>query len=156
MKVHHILLTTDLSDESLRAFGPARDLARMFGAKLTLLHIVPDLQVAASGAPLAPPLSSPGAEAALEKAEKNLRAFANEHLADLEVDVYAEVGFELASNITRFATKHDVDWIVLSSHGRSGLRRLVLGSVAEQVLRHADCPVLCIPPPRKTGKSAGG
>lgn len=150
MQLTHVLLTTDLSDESLRAFPMAEELARKFGARITLLYLVPDLQVMPHGAPLAPPLGSPDAEEALKLGAESLEKVRQKHLAaDLSVTCHAQVGTNLATAITGYAHKHKADWIVMSTHGRSGLRRFVLGSIAEEVLRHASCPVLCIPPPRE-------
>ena len=66
--------------------------------------------------------------------------------ADVDVRVEIVAGEDVAQTVTRFAIDNQADLIALSSHGRSGLRRLVLGSVAEAVIRHAHTPVLCIPP----------
>ena len=57
-----------------------------------------------------------------------------------------EVGADVAGAILRMAENHHVDLIALSTHGRTGLRRLVLGSVAETVVRRAALPVLTFPP----------
>jgi nucleotide-binding universal stress UspA family protein len=54
-----------------------------------------------------------------------------------------------ASEINRFAKENDADLIVMGTHGRTGLVRLLMGSVAEMVLRHASCPVLTIKTPLK-------
>ena len=55
---------------------------------------------------------------------------------------------EAASEIVRVAKERDVDLIVISSHGRTGLGRILFGSTAESVVRHASCPVLVVKPPQ--------
>lgn len=147
MKMDHILLTTDLSEESMRAFTPAAALAKENGARLTLLHVVQDLRVAPHGAALAPPIQDPDIFGMKESAEKRLveeRALLD---ADLEVHCEVTLGDNIAEAIADYAAKHDVDLITLSTHGRTGFRRLVLGSVAEAILHHAHVPVLCFPRP---------
>ena len=146
MKFSHVLLPTDLSDESRRAYKPACDLARENGAKLTLLSVVEDLKVAPHGAPFAPPIGDPDAPAeAKELLEKLHRE--RERLAD-DVDVHCEtvIGEPIGDAIAWYAKEHGCDVIAMSTQGYSGLKRLFLGSTAEEVLRHAEVPVLCIPP----------
>ncbi len=66
-----------------------------------------------------------------------------------ELDVACEViaGSNIAESVANYAAEHEVDLIMLSTHGRSGFRRLVLGSVAESILHFAHVPVLCFPRP---------
>jgi len=56
---------------------------------------------------------------------------------------------EAASEIVRVAKERKVDLIVISSHGRTGLGRIIFGSTAESVVRHATCPVLVVKPPQE-------
>lgn len=145
MKISHILLTTDLSEESQRSFAYASDMAREKGAKITLLNVVENLTVAPHGAPLAPPLNDPEAPALVEIAKEGLAKRRNELPADIEVECHAVLGTNLGNTIAEFATDHGCDLIVISTHGRTGFRRFVLGSTAEVVLRHSHVPVLTIP-----------
>lgn len=142
MKLDHILLTSDLSPESLRPFEPVQALARRIGSRLTLLSIVLDLQVAPHGAPFAPAVSSPD----LEKDVQHARLVLEEQRAalggDLEVSIDVVGAPDVAKAICSYAARHDVDLIAISTHGRTGLRRLALGSVAEQVIRGSEVPVL--------------
>ena len=55
----------------------------------------------------------------------------------------------VAEAVTQYADTHDVDLIALTTHGRTGIRHLVLGSVAESILRHSHVPVLCFPPSKE-------
>lgn len=147
MKFSHILLTTDLSDESLRAFAPAADLARESGAKLTLLHVVQDVQVAPHGAPLAPPVSAPDVGNLVDAARQRLNDQKALLGSGVEIDCEVSASPDIAERVASFAQEHGCDLIALSTHGRSGFRRFVLGSVAEAILRHAHVPVLCFPRP---------
>lgn len=144
-----ILLTTDLSEDALRAFGRVADLARDEEASLTLLHVVHDVIIPPpAGVPVATPLHAPEVERKRSEATERLRELADRHFPGLEVDAVAVVATSAAEAITDYAREHGYDLIAMSTHGRSGFRRLVLGSVAEAVLRHADVPVLLFPKPR--------
>lgn len=145
MNLRHILLTTDLSEEARRAFRPVTALARESGARVTLYSVVLDLRVAPHGAPLAPPLSDPDVDRELELAREGLAAERQQLAAELSVDCVVEVAEDVPKAIARYAADHEVDLIALSTHGRTGFKRLFLGSVAEAVLHHAHVPVLCFP-----------
>lgn len=145
MKFEHILLPTDLSDESRRAYPLACGLAKETGARITLLSVVEDLKVAPHGAPFAPPIGDPDAP---QEAQQLLEELAGEREkldADLVVRCDTAIGEDLGATVAWYAAEHGCDLVVLSTHGRSGFRRLILGSVAESVLRHATVPVLSIP-----------
>lgn len=145
MKVTHILVPTDLSEESHRTFTLAQETARDKGAKITLLNVVENLRVAPHGAPLAPPLDDPETPALVELAkaelEKRRPLFGN----DVEVHCDTTLGTSFGETIADYAKDHGCDLIIMSTHGHTGFRRFVLGSVAEAVLRHAEMPVLCVP-----------
>lgn len=147
MRLARLVLTTDLSDESLRAFAPLAELARAQGSHVILLHVVEDVPVLPHGAPFAPPLSSPGLEEEVDAA----RAWLDAHRDSLGDGVTPEVRVvrarSVAEAIAAEARAADADLIALSTHGRTGFRHLMLGSVAEAVLRHADRPVLVFPRP---------
>jgi nucleotide-binding universal stress UspA family protein len=142
LPIHTILHPTDFSDRSEAAFQLACLLARESGARLIVLHVVQP-----------PPFVTHGEMArALEQAEGYRREL-NEKLhnlrdadPDLEMEHRLEDG-EPVNEIMRAATETGSDLIVLGTHGRTGFRRLLLGSVAEQVLRRAACPVLTVNTP---------
>jgi nucleotide-binding universal stress UspA family protein len=148
MKVRHILLTSDLSAESLRPCKPISELARQLKSRITLLHVVQELAVAAHGAPLAPPLHVGDVQKEVEHAKIALQEQAVALGPGLEVKVEVITGTSTVEAICQYAEKHAADLIALSTHGRTGLRHLVLGSVAEAVLRHSPVPVLSFPQPR--------
>jgi nucleotide-binding universal stress UspA family protein len=145
MQYRHILLPTDFSEEARRAFPVALELARSNGAKVTLLHVVPDAQITPHGAPFAPPIGPLGTAQETESARKQLEAHRPLLAGVAEVDAQVLVSGDPARTIADFARDHGCDLILTSTHGRTGFRRFMLGSVAEGILRRAEVPVLCIP-----------
>lgn len=158
-----ILLLTDFSAESERAFAPAAQFADLLGARITLLHVV-ETAIALHAGPPSAPLSVSAAGVLAER-----EAEAHRRLLDLEsrfprgceVTTALTRGPDAATAAAAFADKNDVDLIAMASHGRTGLRRLVMGSVAESVLRRASVPVLVFPaasarPARTAAGAAGG
>lgn len=144
MQLERILLTTDLSEASLRAFEPLAALARSQGAAVTLLHVVEDKPVIPHGAPMAPRQSAPEVDDAERQANAWLAEQGTEGIADTVVIRAPKV----AEAIVEFARAGNHDLIAMSTHGHTGFRHLILGSVAEAVIRHADRPVLVFPRPR--------
>jgi universal stress protein A len=145
-----ILCPTDFSEPALIALKRAEELARHFAAELLLAHAIPDV----SGSHSFP---DPQAEfnSDVPLYEPELAIFAENRLKDLvSHQIASEVRTrdlvttgEAASEILRLATAEHVDLIVIASHGETGWRRLVFGSVAEKVVRHAPCPVLTVTAP---------
>jgi len=129
----------DFSPASREALVLAADLARRYGAGLTILHATsahwPGPEFAVAPPPETEGLGEAGALAAwVAEAERLAGAPVSSVLLSAPV----------ADAIVAFARDVGMDLVVLSSHGRSGLRRLVLGSVAETVARTAPCPVLIV------------
>lgn len=145
MKIRHILLTTDLSDASNRPCEPVAALAAQHGARITMLHVVADLQIAPHGAPLAPPVSAPDVSGRVKEAREAVRREIEALKWDVECSADVIAGAEIGDAVAKYAREHDVDLIALSTHGHTGFRRLVLGSAAEEILRHAPVPVLAFP-----------
>lgn len=146
MKIDTILVTSDLSDSAERAFAPAAALARESGAKIELIHVVDDTPVPPAGAPLAPALHAPDLESTVAACEKKLASQRAALGDDIEVNATVIVATGPADAVCTAARELGADLIVISTHGRTGLRRFVLGSVAESVVRHARVPVLVVPP----------
>jgi nucleotide-binding universal stress UspA family protein len=143
--ITRILCPTDFSDFSRLAFDHAIALARRYGASVTLLHVVqlPPVAAAPAGGVVLPSMILTPADR--EALLANLRQFAErEGGGGVRVDVEVLLGTP-AAEILAFADARDVDLMVLGTHGLSGFERLVLGSVAEKVVRKATCPVLTVP-----------
>ena len=147
MQITNILLTTDLSPESLHPCLAVATFAKENGAKLTLLTVVPDLHVVPHGAPMAPPIAPIDLSDEIKHAELALSeqraALASE--ADVEVATAVVTGERVHEAVLDYAKRHDIDLIAIATHGRTGFRHFALGSVAEAVIRHSKIPVLCFP-----------
>ena len=144
MNVSHILIPSDLSAEALRPCLPVAELARALGARITLLHVTEDVPIAAFSAPTDPivmPVEMPDrTDSAREALDKHRDLFPG---IDVRVDVVT--GLDASYEILEYARRNDADLIAMSTHGRTGFRRLVLGSVAEAVLRRSPVPVVVFP-----------
>ena len=155
MKIEHVLLTTDMSKEAQRAYGPAVELARNNGARLTLLHVVQVLSKVPSGSMLAQPVYLGDPEKERTDGERALEAHRELLGPDVDANLAVITSENVAAGVVGYAKEHGVSLIALSTHGRSGLRRMLRGSVAEDILRHAHGPVLCLPPPPATDEEQG-
>jgi nucleotide-binding universal stress UspA family protein len=142
-KPKHVLAVTDFSDAADAALRQANGYARMTGAKLSVLHVVPDFV-------RANPLFPQGSEEdihtevelekrALDELEARVKDVTGRQQADVTLAV--RIGtVEVA--VVRYAEEHDADVIVVGATGRTGLARLLLGSTAERVVRYAHSTVL--------------
>ena len=159
----HILLLTDFSADSERAFAPAAQFADLIGARITLLHVVESAIAPHAGPPTAP-LAASAAGALAEReadAQRRLLDLASRFPRGSDVRTQCMRGPDAATAAVACADANGVDLIALASHGRTGLRRLVMGSVAESVLRRATVPVLVFPassarPSRADARAKGG
>jgi nucleotide-binding universal stress UspA family protein len=143
-----ILVTTDLSDEALKAYPYARSLAKAYGAKIFVLTCIDtSIQLGIGGSMEMPVMYVPETIAALkEKTINDLRQHLKTHFPDESPEyVVREAALPVHHIITDFIKESDVDLVVIASHGRSGIRRTFMGSVAEQVLRASHKPVLVVP-----------
>jgi nucleotide-binding universal stress UspA family protein len=145
MRLEKILYPTDFSECSRQALRHALFFAEQFAAELHMFHAV----VLHGDDAAYPERTFPGGEeivrAMTELSSSRLAEWLpEEERRALRVKEVTERGFSEADLILEYAAEQDVDIIVMGTHGRRGPRRLFLGSVAESVLRHADCPVLTL------------
>jgi len=147
MNFKTILFATDFSEGSKNALPYAVDLAKRYEAKLYFMHIVYD--VARTTGWYVPHISVEEMYNDLEKGARTEleKTFTEEMrgLKDIEHVVMKGIPYE---EITKFAETNKIDLIVLATHGRTGLDRLLFGSTAEQVVRYAPCPVLSVRLPK--------
>jgi nucleotide-binding universal stress UspA family protein len=137
-----VVYPTDFSDVSLRSLPWAKRLAAVLDAELHCVHTVEE-PVAYSSLELgAIPL--PTVEELKEGAQKRLSRFMQEHLADSNASSDVLVG-RPANQIVDYANEKGAAMIVMSTHGYSGIKHVVMGSTTEAVLRQAECPVLAVP-----------
>ena len=148
MEIRSILLPTDFSECARHAVPYAAELARLVGARVVCLHDVEPVVPAVGWTPIAEPLPVADVGEQLEdSAARELPRFARcEEFEGLDVEDVITRG-EAAAEIVRVASERAADLIVISSHGRAGLGRILFGSTAESVVRHAPCPVLVVKPP---------
>ena len=139
-----ILLTTDLSDESKRAFGPVRELAVRLGMKIRLVAVLEELPFEPSGGGLV--ASFPDREQVKTDWQREAEKLADELGRDVCDTTVVIDAVDVANAIVAHAAEQKMDFIAMATHGRSGLRRLLLGSVAELVIRHSHVPVIVYPP----------
>lgn len=142
MKINHILVPTDFSGPAREATDYALKLARQFKATVTLYHVIED------------PVVSIPALGGYAPQPRELEDFSNVALAEWVVAEDApgltihrawEHGHPV-STIIDFATEKGCDLIVMGTHGRGMLKNMLIGSVAERVVRKAKCPVLTVHP----------
>jgi nucleotide-binding universal stress UspA family protein len=137
-----ILVPLDGSELAEKALGHAEKLAETFGAEIILLQVVPFMPIYG-----APELMMPFIvdEKQKEAAEKYLSNFSEElKKRGFKVTAKVKTGKQVAVEIIDFAKENGVDLIIMCTHGRSGITRWVLGSVAHKVLTRAETPVLLV------------
>jgi len=137
-----ILVPLDGSELAEKALDHAEKLGATFDAEVILLQVVPFMPIYG-----APELVVPFVvdERQKEAAEKYLTRVAEElKKKGLEVTAKVKIGMQVAAEIIDFAEESGVDLIVICTHGRSGITRWVLGSVAQKVLTRAETPILLV------------
>lgn len=144
--VRNILVPIDFSDASLNALRHAKELALTHGAQITLLHAVEE--VVYPSAYGIEPANLPGPQV-IDRVEENLADLARTEIGYEHVAVQANLGYA-PSTILDYTKEHEVDLIVIATHGRSGLERMLLGSVTERVVRRAPAPAFVV---KSFGKS---
>ncbi|MGB3050260.1 MAG: universal stress protein [Polyangiales bacterium] len=139
MAAKHILACIDFSEHSTRALAEVGEYARANGSKVTLVNIS-DPQA------FIPPqaIVEPAAKTDDAAHEAELAKLRNQHLSDVQVELAVIADHAPARAICDYAENHGVDLIVLGSHGRGGMERWLIGSVAERVVRHAACSVYVV------------
>lgn len=138
VRYQKILCPVDFDENSLVALDSAAEIVRKNGGTIFLLHVIPQV---------IQPIGMPADVSLYEEPERaarmRLEEIAREHLTGAAHQVMTWVG-EPAASILKMQRKVGADLIVIGTHGRRGWSRLFLGSVAEQVVREAPCPVLTL------------
>ena len=144
IKISNVLVATDFSDTSESALNYGREFARTFGAALHVLHVV-DNGMTFVG-PEAAGIDLVQLQAELEGAARhklNLLVTAEDR-TQLRAVAALRVGGAPALEIAAYATAEHIDMIVMGTHGRGMMGHLLMGNVAEKVVRIAPCPVLTV------------
>ncbi len=141
--VHRILVPTDFSDQAVHAFDYAVELAGLYRAPLVIAHVYAMPLVYAAGEPVAAlPPDPADIHADIDPAVHALVARAR--AAGVAEVTTVLTGGDAAHEIVRAAVDGGCDLIVMGTHGRTGVKHLLLGSIAEKVVRMATCPVLTV------------
>jgi nucleotide-binding universal stress UspA family protein len=145
IEIRRILCPIDFSDHSRRALDHAIAIARWYESTVTVLHVFSPAPVAAFGP--GPVIFEPIVLTQIDRDQllTDTKAFAETQSApDITIDALLREG-NTAGEILEQADSMKADLLVIGTHGRAGFDRLLLGSVAEKVLRKASCPVLTVP-----------
>lgn len=149
LSFRNILVPVDFSERSRWAYELARSLGSNTGARLVVLHVIDEIHIAEqavlldeSGLLTELPAAAPAHLQAIEERIRELYPMSS----TVEVEYRLREG-EPAEEVAQQARGLGSDLIVIGSHGRSGLDRLLVGSVAEAVMRKAPCPVLVVKAP---------
>ncbi|MGO9596745.1 MAG: universal stress protein [Isosphaeraceae bacterium] len=140
LSIHTILHPTDFSTRARSAFDLACAVARDYGARLVVVHVKPPRMM---GGEVHALITTP------EEVDRELRGELDKlqpHDASTKIERVLKEG-DAATEILRMAKESSSDLIVMGTHGRTGLSRLLMGTVAEAVSRKAHCPVLTVKHP---------
>jgi nucleotide-binding universal stress UspA family protein len=144
--VKRVVVATDFSDGAERALTVAIRFAKLLGATVDLVHVYPMAAASVlSPIPGVVPMPPPPPDVT-DEIERRLDALGTQVKAAGVDWLTTKLEGRAADQIVAYANRASADLIVMGTHGRTGIRRVLLGSVAEQVLRQARCPLLVVPP----------
>lgn len=146
INIKKVLFPMDFSENSKYAFDYALDFSKKFGARLYLLHVIHEL-IDTTGF-YVPNISLDSLQADLEKGAKEMMdRFCAERMADFkEYESINVIGLPHIE-ILQVAKDKGIDMIIMGTHGRTGIDRVLFGSTAEKVVKKAPCPVLTVRKP---------
>lgn len=145
MAFEKILTPTDFSRCADRALTHALDVAARFEAQLHILHVVNELDPTWYGLTGVEDRTTKLRDQIKSEARDRLRALApDKNLYDFETTVSLQLSFDVARSIQEYVDERDIQLVVMGTHGRTGLDRLMLGSVANKVIRHSPVPVMTV------------
>ena len=144
LTITNVLVATDFSDTSESALNYGREFARTFGATLHVLHIVENAMMWVG--PEAAGIDFVQLQGELEAGARNklTRIVTDEDRAQLKAVTAVRKGSSPALEIADYAKTQGIDMIVIGTHGRGAIGHLLMGNVAEKVVRIAPCPVLTV------------
>ena len=142
LALKNILFTTDFSQASRNALPVALAFARRYQSNLFIANVIEETPVASIPMDVMPP----DIEHDRQRAEKRMNEFLKFHsLQGVKSEIIVEPGF-VWPLVEKIVEDRKIDMVILGTHGRGAIQRLFMGSVAEQIFRHASCPVLTIGP----------
>ncbi len=144
LKLHSILCPTDFSEFSEHAICYACELAEKFHGELHLLNVVQDYNAVAPGTgEMFVPFTDWLPELRKQSQEQLAKLPGPEWASKMQVKRTTRVGAPI-DEIVKYANEHNIDLVVQGTHGRRGIKHMLLGSVAENIVRYAPCPVLTV------------
>jgi nucleotide-binding universal stress UspA family protein len=146
-----ILVATDFSEPSTAAFAYGRELAFTFGAQLLVAHVAADVRAGQYGGADGFVFIDPDLQRTLEAGtRRQLEALiSDEDREQLLAQAVVLTSSAPAHAITEYVKEASIDLIVMGTHGRGAVGHLLMGSVAERVVRTAPCPVLTVRHPER-------
>jgi nucleotide-binding universal stress UspA family protein len=141
--VKNILFATDFSEASDAALPYVTAFSSSFGSQIHLTHVLPEVTLLRPGAPKVAVFGSLYEDARGSANEKMRRL--SRRLKDYPHRIYVRHG-EIPRVVAEMVRDQNIDLVIAGTHGRTGLGRLIMGSVAEEILRQAPCPVLTVGP----------
>ncbi len=142
LDLKNLLFTTDFSEASRNALPYALALARRYGSTLFLANVIEEVPVTSVPMDAIPS----DTERDRQRAEKRMADFlVSRSLEGIKNEMILEPGF-VWPVIEKIVESRDIDLVVLGTHGRGAIQRLFMGSISEQIFRHASCPVMTIGP----------
>ena len=134
----HILVPVDFDDTSDVALAYARSLAKNFGAQLHMLHVMENLFLK--------PMANDPRDIETGIARRLTDRLTPEERESMRAVAVLKKSDTPADEIVKYANEEPIDLIIIGTHGRSGIKHLLMGSVAEKVVRTAPCPILIVRP----------
>ncbi len=150
IEIKNILFPTDFSEGSSQALLYAVDIAKHYSSKIYILHVIYDLSKTMDWY-ISPLSIDEMYKDIIQRANEEIENFGFEELSsltDIERVVTTGVPYE---EIINFVNKHNIDLIVIGTHGRKGFDRILFGSTAANVVRYAPCPVFTVRLPQHRG-----
>lgn len=145
MDIQNILIPTDFSDCAEHALTKAVDLARRFDATLHMLHVVDELDPEFYGVDDAQKRATEIRGQIREAAQQRLQRFLPDgEPVEINTSVSVHLSFDVAATIHEYIDEAKIDLVVMGTHGHRNIERLMLGNVADKLVRHAECPVLTV------------
>ncbi len=149
LEIKNILYATDFSDMSARALGYAVFLAEQCGAELHCVHVVDEGYRYWVGFDMAAVPPPPPVKDLTDVATRQMDEFLEDRVHSTVSLVKQVLHGRPFVEIIRYARDSHMDLIVMGTHGRTGLIHMLMGSVAEKVVRESPCPVLTVRPPEQ-------
>ena len=144
MNLKRIICALDLSDHSKTVADYAQSLAKLTNASITAVYAAPTL-TQYTGFHVPPNTIDSFVGEIVSGAERSMADFVADNFKDVEAKGVVVVGYA-AEEILALAEREEADMIIMGTHGRKGIDRILFGSVAEKVVKNSVCPVLTIRP----------